>query len=342
MKISIPVQQKTPAGGAQFIGMFLRYLEQLDWVVTRDIRDDYDVLFINSWQISRREVLGGVRRNPDARVVHRIDGVAQAYGRDDDADERQGLANRYADLTIFQSNYCKEASRGEFSVISHDGPVIFNPVDVTTFTPEGPIKELDGAVRVACVTWSTNPFKGADSIYTVARARPDIDFYLCGRYPDAPVMPNLHLMGVLDRKELAVVLRSCDVFLTFSRNEACPNHVLEALASGLPVLYDDSGASLEVTGDAGLPVTTDTFSSRLERILEKRNLFSEAARSRAMSEFHPDIIFKRYTEAILETLDRPTLLPVGGRKAEATADAMFAPLRMGADLYFRIIRRLGL
>jgi len=96
----------------------------------------------------------------------------------------------------------------------------------------------------------------------------------------------------------------------FSENESCPNVVLEALASGLPILYKDSGATPEVVGKCGLKVTVGNFREQLERALGRREEFSEAARTRAVTLFSPDVVFPQYLKAIGQAERRP--LPTVG------------------------------
>jgi len=313
MKICIPIDFKPQGGGFYFIKALSNYLAEQGWVITKRLSDRYDIIFTNHWQVPRAQILRAIRYNPRVIIVQRIDGAAQDYGRYGDADHRQRQVNQLADLTIFQSNYCRYSTREKFPVIVHNGPVINNPVDVDLFNPDGPRLSFPGSVRVACVTWSTNPFKGADYIYEVARRNPEVSFVLCGQYSDTPSIPNIHLQGVLSREELAKTLRSCHVLLTFSQNEACPNHVLEALASGLPILYLDSGAMSEVIGDCGLKVTIETFLSQLKQIMDRREVLSKKARQRVLKHFHPQLVFSRYIDVMQDALKHPTTIPVAYR-----------------------------
>ncbi|MBI3159815.1 MAG: glycosyltransferase family 4 protein [Chloroflexi bacterium] len=278
---------------------FERYLESIGWQVVRDPKERAEFLFTNHWMTPPGALFKAIRRNPAVCIVQRIDGAAQDYGRaEPEADRTQAAVNRLANLTIFQSQYSRYATREKHSIISQDGPVIWNPVDLETFNPEGPARDYPQEVCVAAVSWSANPRKGAASLYACAEQNPDIGFALCGNFPDAPRLPNLHLLGVLGRADLAVALRGAAALLTFSQNEACPNHVLEALACGRPVLYADSGAMAEVTGPAGLPVSEKSFRAQLERLQGNRAALANAARARAEREFNPALIFPRYAEAM--------------------------------------------
>jgi glycosyltransferase involved in cell wall biosynthesis len=322
MRICIPIEFKAEGGGFYFLQLFERYLRDNGWTIIRDVSDEFDVLFTNHWMTPQNKLLRAIRSNPRVRIVQRIDGVAQDYGRDPEADQRQAKVNNLADLTIFQSQYAKFAAREKFSVIRQDGPVFHNPVDVDTFSPVGKKIELNASRQVISVSWSTNPLKGFAQIYSVAIANPDIDFVLCGNFPEAPNLPNLHNLGVMDRAGLAAAYRSCQFLLTFSKNEACPNHVLEALASGLPVLYEKSGAMSELIGDCGASVTVATFRARFEEMAKKLPNLATQARQAALERFHPEKIFPQYLHAIQQTLSRPTHMPAMIRTATAWAAAL--------------------
>lgn len=307
LSVCIPIDLPVHGGGGfRFLQNFRVYLEQEGIPHTTDSADGARVLFTNSWHVSWTVILRAAWIRPDVTVIHRVDGSAMDYGRDPRADRIQSRVNLLADLTIFQSEYCRHSTRRKFPVIAHDGPVIHNPVDITLFTPEGERAQLPSFAgpRVVAVTWSTNRLKGASSIYRLAVALPKVQFVLCGRFDDAPHAPNIVRMGVLDATRLAATLRSCDALATFSQNEACPNVVLEGLATGLPILYLDSGATRELVEDCGLAVTEETFTRSLEIALARRGELAALARRRATERFAPSVVFPRYLEQIVAALRR--------------------------------------
>jgi glycosyltransferase involved in cell wall biosynthesis len=303
-RICIPIEFRAEGGGFYFLQLFERFLQESSWEITRDVSDRFDFLFTNHWMTPVKEIMRAIRANPTVRIVQRIDGVAQDYGREPGADFHQAEVNRLADLTIFQSQYARFAAREKFSVIRSDGPVIHNPVDVNIFAPRE-ISIANGKPRVICVSWSTNSMKGAAQIFAVARANPDINFVLCGNFPEAPPLENVQTLGVLDRADLAAAYRSCEILLTFSKNEACPNHVLEALASGLPILYEDSGAMFELIKDCGLAVSVETFRQKYDEVYSKLRPLSTEARKRALQFFRPEAVLPRYIQAMEGILENP-------------------------------------
>jgi glycosyltransferase involved in cell wall biosynthesis len=305
MKFCIPIEDRPWGGMYSFLANFRTYLKQMGVSVTNDIEDIYDVLFVNSFVVPYALVRRAKKRLQRLRVVQRVDGSARDYGGTDGADACQARVNTLADLTIFQSQYGKKAITEKFKIISMEGPVIYNPVDIQSFCPDGERIELPGRIKVCHVTFSTNPLKGAASVYDVARRNPDIDFILIGRYEEPPQLANLHLLGVLDRQTLPKALRSCDLFLTFSENESCPNVVLESLATGLPVLYKNSGGVPEIVGSCGSSVEVTNFREQLDELLKKQKDYSLAARARAQGLFAPEIIFRQYLDSISKANRNP-------------------------------------
>ena len=58
------------------------------------------------------------------------------------------------------------------------------------------------------------------------------------------------------------IFQSCDMYVTFSYNDACPNAVIEAMSMGLPVIGTLSGGILDIVGDAGILIALkENFSS---------------------------------------------------------------------------------
>jgi glycosyltransferase involved in cell wall biosynthesis len=298
LRLCVPIDVKPQGGMYTFVGNLLAWLDAHDLPHTRDLSHDYDVLFVNSWALPYATVYEAKRSHPAARVAHRLDGAAVDYGSSPASDRVQARVNLLADVSIFQSRYSRHSTRDKFKVIARDGPIIYNPVDIGLFRPDGPRIELpDGVPRVACASWSTNRGKGTWRIDRLAEAHPGVCFVLCGRFDAVEPRPNVVRLGHLGRAQMADALRSCDVFLNLSEHDPCPNVVIEALASGLPVLFADSGGVPELVGDCGLPVTAETFAAALQLVLDGRVEIGRRARQRAESRFAPEIIFPQYLEA---------------------------------------------
>jgi glycosyltransferase involved in cell wall biosynthesis len=153
-----------------------------------------------------------------------------------------------------------------------------------------------------------NRKKGTWQIPELAYKNPDITFVLCGQYPEVPDLPNVRHFDHLPYPDLACMMRSCELYLDLSENDCCPNVVLQAMASGLPVLHKFSGGIPELTGDTGIILQRDgrNFREALEQAMDCRNVLTEKARQRAVERCAPQVVFPKYL-AIMEQAERRTL-----------------------------------
>ncbi len=305
MKICIPIPAHSRGGMYTFLRYFRQWLSEAGIEQTEEIDDAYDVLFTNSWVVGFPDIWRVRSSRPDVRVIQRVDGSADDYGRFGYADAQQARANMLADMTIFQSEYSKYSTMQKFKVIQREGPVIYNPVDLELFHPVGETIDLPGRVRVCNASFSTGRLKGTWQIGDLAEAHPGITFVLCGRYPSLPDVPNIVQLGHLTPGEMAAAMRSCDVYLHLALNDPCPNVVTEGLASGLPVIYINSGGTPELVGDAGEPFTIPLFGEVLDRVLAEQEEYAQRARQRAECHFSPGRIFPQYLSAIEAAAVRP-------------------------------------
>jgi phosphatidylinositol alpha 1,6-mannosyltransferase len=110
--------------------------------------------------------------------------------------------------------------------------------------------------------------------------------------------PGVHLAGYLEGEALARAYASADVFAFPSDTETFGNVVLEAMASGLPVVAVRRGGVLDSvrdqeTGLLGPPGDSDTFARHLERLVEDaalRSRMGAAGRAEALRRGWPDIL----------------------------------------------------
>jgi len=102
--------------------------------------------------------------------------------------------------------------------------------------------------------------------------------------------PRLHVLGYQsDKQKLATLLASADVYVTAGPHETFGLSVIEAQASGLPVVGVDAGALIErvVDGVGYLaPVDDSTaMAERIDRAAAERSRLGEAARRHVESHF---------------------------------------------------------
>ncbi|MEL7448568.1 MAG: TIGR03088 family PEP-CTERM/XrtA system glycosyltransferase [Pseudomonadota bacterium] len=104
------------------------------------------------------------------------------------------------------------------------------------------------------------------------------------------------------RDDIPGLMRGMSVFALPSLNEGISNTVLEAMASGLPVVATDVGGNPELiqagrTGELVPADDVEAFSTALVRYAadsDRVHRHGEAARQRAVSEFSLDVMVDRY------------------------------------------------
>ncbi len=101
-------------------------------------------------------------------------------------------------------------------------------------------------------SWSTNALKGFDTYRhldeTLDFAR--FEYTFVGRTP-AP-FKNIRVVPAVASPELGKHLREADIYITASLHDPASNSLIEAISTGLPVLYAKSGGHSEIAGFAGL------------------------------------------------------------------------------------------
>lgn len=130
------------------------------------------------------------------------------------------------------------------------------------------------------------------------------DFIDRERVPD-----RVEFVGPYSQANAPALLQRAHILLHTKYNDPCPGLVVEALASGLPVVYSASGGVPELVGeDAGVGIPVESTFDRtippdaaaladgVERVMASLHAYSLAARQRAVQRFDIEPWLARHAE----------------------------------------------
>ena len=226
-----------------------------------------------------------------------------------------------ADHVLYQSEFSKRSSDLFLGEPCGTWEVLPNAVDVSRFTPAdeppaGPPVLLLGGDQ-------TQAYRLELGLRTLA-ALPDARLLVTGRLV-SPVEPLLDQLGLRDRVELVgeyaqrdapAIFRRAHLLVHTKVNDPCPTLVLEALATGLPVVYPASGGTPELVGDAGLgvphpdgwerdePPEPEALADAVERVLADLPANAARARARAVERFALEPWLDRHAELFARLVQR--------------------------------------
>jgi glycosyltransferase involved in cell wall biosynthesis len=117
--------------------------------------------------------------------------------------------------------------------------------------------------------------------------------------------------GALEQQRVAELLQGSDVFVMYSRTEGTPRAMMEAMATGLPVVTTDAGFCADVVEDGTEGIVLGREPDK--EIVEVLAKFFEhpdvarrmglAARQRAERDYDAAVLFRRYRDLIAEAAE---------------------------------------
>ena len=239
-------------GGHQFLRAFWKQADAKGLRVENNrISRTTRSCLLNSFNFSEKRL--SLTRRDAVLYVHRVDGPIDVYrGRDEGVDRGiQAVNKRFANKTIFQSNYSLEKHL-EMGLIFRDPVVIMNAADSEIFHPRGRGEfSRNRKIRLIASSWSINTNKGVP-VYQWLDEHLDWERYEMTFVGRSPVQfRNIHMVSAVDSYRMAELFRTHDVYLTASKNDPCSNSLIEALTCGLPAVYLQSGGHPEIVKQAG-------------------------------------------------------------------------------------------
>jgi glycosyltransferase involved in cell wall biosynthesis len=213
------------------------------------------------------------------------------------------------DYLFSNSTFVKRSLEKNYGLQSE---VVATGVDTEFFTPNWD-RPANPRPRVLFVG-ALREFKGPQIVLDAAERYPQADFVLVGdgvmaqQLRDrAKLLPNVVMRGSVDRTAIREEYRGADIFLFPSRWEGSPRVLMEAAATGLPVIArKDYEPESVMDGKTGFLVATDDeLMTRLSQLLinpDLRRTLGQVGRSH-MANFSWDSITRQW-ETIFTRLAR--------------------------------------
>lgn len=204
------------------------------------------------------------------------------------------------DYLFSNSAFVKRSLEINYGLLSE---VVPTGVDTDFFTPKW--ERLPNPRPRVLFVGALRAFKGPQVVLDAAQRYPQADFVVVGDgvmakelRERAHGLANLTMRGTLGRAEVRDEYRSADIFLFPSRWEGSPRVLMEAAASGLPVIArKDYEPESVIDGRTGfLTASDDEIMERLGQLLAKPDLcraLGDAGRSH-MARFSWDVITRQW------------------------------------------------
>ena len=205
--------------------------------------DELKRIFEYRNRVQRFSFLWRGRKLP--KIVFRVDGLRLFYSGVFSSQDKMLIDNlNNADAVVFQSEFSKDCFRKKLKRSYSCEQIILNGADRNIFFPSSGLSERKKIKIVSC-SWSVNLKKGFEKIFLFSKI-PNVEVSHIGRWPKSVPKGDIGFLGSLDEKSIGEAMRQNHLLIFPSINEACPNTVVEALSCGLPVLYHNSGGTVEL------------------------------------------------------------------------------------------------
>jgi glycosyltransferase involved in cell wall biosynthesis len=271
----------------------------------------FNVLYLGSSTFpSDGTALVELARERGAAFVWNQNGVAYAgwHGSGwESVNAPRARAFHAADHVLYQSEFCRLSAERFYGVRRGPSEILYNPVDTNRFHPRGrppeqPTLLLAGnqyqRYRVEAALRTLGGLPTEWQLLITGNLSWDGDTVAAqneteGLVGELGLGARVELVGPYTQVEAPAIYRRATLLLHTKYNDPCPTVVLEALASGLPIVYSASGGTPELVGDAGIgvaasldwdqdqPPTPEQLVDAVLAVAGRREQFAAVARRRA-------------------------------------------------------------
>lgn len=276
-------------GGNNFVKALFEFGPKHGFEPVTKFDDNIDLIFVidpryDNLAISINEVASYKSVFKNTKVVYRINECDKRKGETNVIDPLINYTSHVSDLCIFISNWIKEYHVNE-SWGCKNNCVIYSGVNKDHFHST---QTNSDKVRIVTHHWSDNFMKGQDvyeRIDSWIKGREDYEFTYIGR--TKANLSNTRIVEPTFGKELGNKLSRHDVYISASRYDPGPNHIIESLACGIPTYaHVDAGGAVEMVGNEHTYRNFDDLLKILEgKKFNKNNAFNPCSWEECMDSY---------------------------------------------------------
>lgn len=241
-------------GPMRFMQNLQQYLESQKYFATKSIKKANGIFFATRYEID------AVKQIHDRRgvIIQRLDGVfsetvhGKGYHEILDYKYTKEIYQNYSTYYVFQSEYSKNQCFSEYGPVPDTQyQIIINGCDHNVFFPPEE-RILNKKIRFII----DGNFRKIDMIEPIIKALDelsnelDFELVVIGKVHEDLhhflKRPYIIYQGFKELDFIAEQLRTANIYLFSHLNPPCPNSVVQAVASGIPIVSFDSGSMKEL------------------------------------------------------------------------------------------------
>jgi glycosyltransferase involved in cell wall biosynthesis len=272
-----------PHGGGNIsVFYIIRYLlnESIHFNITYELENNIDIYFVIDVLKDRKlrfkkygiEEITKHRNqfNKNSKIILRVNDcdITRTVNNNNSREQKIIKHIDNIDFMIFNSHFIKNYYLKKYNFKTNH-TVVNNGCDQNMFFSKKKI--INNKINIVTHHWSNNLNKGYETylkLWKHLQNYENFDFIFIGKnVPD--MFKNVPIHGPFVKEKLANELNKCHIYITDSRYDACPNHVIEAISCGLPILYSNvEGGAKELCQKTELKIGEmyDGFNDLLEKI----------------------------------------------------------------------------
>lgn len=215
---------------------------------------------------------------------------------------------------IYQSTYVKELWKNKYFHDEENCSIIYNSVDLKSFSRQKVNFNQRKSIIFVEGNIDYSPFAVTVINFIAEKYYKSFSISVFGSFEKKSNLEKLskrvNYYGRIDQDRINKVFENC-IYIALDINPACPNTVIEALASGIPVVGFKSGAMEELVpkecgrlialngvGLKVLPQDLERLAENIDVIFQNWEAFSQSARFFSEKKFDVNYMYSEYLKAI--------------------------------------------